>query len=517
MTKFIEKFETENPEANLTDKYEYPVSDVMYSVYEYDTHKLCEASDGSYHYAFNKQDCMFSRWGKTEEDDPTFCPAGPEILDLEIASGKCSGNCPFCLPEGVPVNTPDGTIDIEKLKIGDKVLGFDFEKNSIREELVKEVHSRDFDGLMVVVEMENGKIVELTEDHNVMLMNGKEVRAGDLTLEDDVVVLKMKIENIIKTPFKGKVYDIGCEPDHVFFTNGLLVHNCYKGNSANQEAVNMTFDTFKTIIDKMPKCLTQIAIGICDIDGNPDFLKMMEYSRSIGIIPNFTLSGIGLTDEMAEKVSKLSGALAVSAYETDKNICYDTIKKFTDLGMNQVNCHIMISEETFPFVAEVLNDRMHDPRLAEMNAIVFLGVKPKGRAKGAYHPLSSEKYASLVKLCLQLGIPFGFDSCSCFAFLKSIESLSLKEDFKKSLYEMSEPCESTLMSAYINTDGVFFPCSFTEGEQGWKEGVDVVGCKDFLKDVWHNRKVTEARRKIMNCRECRESCFNFKEINVKWE
>jgi len=182
-----------------------------------------------------------------------------------------------------------------------------------------------------------------------------------------------------------------------------------------------------------------------------------------------------------------------------------------------INIHLLISSETMPFVAEVLNDRLHDPRLAKMNAIVFLGVKPKGRAKGAYHPLSSEKYASLVKLCLRLGIPFGFDSCSCFAFLKSVESLDLKEDFKKSLYEMSEPCESTLMSAYINTDGVFFPCSFTEGEQGWKEGVDVVGCKDFLKDVWHNRKVTEVRRKIMNCRECRESCFNFKEINVKWE
>jgi len=34
----------------------------------------------------------------------------------------------------------------------------------------------------------------------------------------------MKIKRIVKTPYKGKVYDIGCKPDHVFFANGLLVH-----------------------------------------------------------------------------------------------------------------------------------------------------------------------------------------------------------------------------------------------------------------------------------------------------
>ena len=33
---------------------------------------------------------------------------------------------------------------------------------------------------------------------------------------------------------------------------------CYKSNS-NESAVNMTFETFKSIIDKMPKTLTQIA------------------------------------------------------------------------------------------------------------------------------------------------------------------------------------------------------------------------------------------------------------------
>jgi len=144
----------------------------------------------------------------------------------------------------------------------------------------------------------------------------------------------MKIKRISKTPFVGKVYDFHCEPDSVFFANGLLVHNCYKANK-NTPATNMTFDTFKAIFDKMPPTLTQIAFGITGVKTNPDFLKMMEYSRAHGVIPNFTLSGIDLDDDMADKCAKLIGAVAVSAYQTDKNVCYNTVKKFTDRGLKQ--------------------------------------------------------------------------------------------------------------------------------------------------------------------------------------
>ena len=119
---------------------------------------------------------------------------------------------------------------------------------------------------------------------------------------------------------------------------------CYKNNK-NVPATNMSFDTFKQIIDLFPKTLTQIAFGITGVKTNPDFIRMMEYCRSIGIIPNFTLSGIDLEPDMADKVSKLVGALAVSAYESDKNVCYDTVKLFTDLGVKQTNIHLMVSEE----------------------------------------------------------------------------------------------------------------------------------------------------------------------------
>lgn len=51
----------------------------------------------NYNYYFNKKTGLFLRWGETKENDPTFSPVGPEILDLEISTGgDCLGNCPFC-------------------------------------------------------------------------------------------------------------------------------------------------------------------------------------------------------------------------------------------------------------------------------------------------------------------------------------------------------------------------------------------------------------------------------------
>lgn len=284
---------------------------------------------------------------------------------------------------------------------------------------------------------------------------------------------------------------------------------CYKNNSS-ASPTNMDFATFKTIIDKFNRSITQCALGITGVQTNPDFLRMMKYSREKGIIPNFTLSGIDLTDRLSKKIAEVSGALAVSAYESDKNICYNTVKKFTDLGMKQVNIHLVVSSETLPFVREVLHDIIHDPRLINLNAIVFLGLKPKGRAKAHHHPATISDYDSLIQLCQTLGINYGFDSCSAPKFEHAVcamEGLTSKE--KSNLIMHSESCESGLFSAYINVEGRFFPCSFTENEKGWEAGLDVVSAKSFL-DIWNHERVVDWRNNLI---KHNRQCPTFPQIN----
>lgn len=270
---------------------------------------------------------------------------------------------------------------------------------------------------------------------------------------------------------------------------------CYKSNTPNQGYVT-SFEEARRIIDKLPRQCTQIAFGTdAKLQSNPDWYKIFTYARDSGFIPNVTVADI--TNETAEKLASVCGAVAVSRY-ADKNYCYDSVKRLTDCGMKQVNIHQLVSVETLDQIYETIDDIKNDPRLAKLNAIVFLSLKRKGRGEN-FHSVSQEQFNDIVNKCFELGIGFGFDSCSCKKFTNAIKD---RPDGKK-LMMYSEPCESTLFSFYINAKGEGFPCSFTEGTAGWETGIDVANCNDFISDVWNNYRIQNFREMLlMNNRSC---------------
>ena len=265
---------------------------------------------------------------------------------------------------------------------------------------------------------------------------------------------------------------------------------CYKSNTGVGK--NMSFLTFKDIFDKMPMTLTQIAFGIGDIDANPDLFKMFDYCRNSGreVIPNVTTNGWKLTDEIAKKLSELCGAVAVSKY-SPKDVCYDAVKKLTDLGMKQINIHQLVSKETIESCLETIEDAKKDPRLAKLNAIVFLTLKPKGK-RNDFHIVDDADYKKIIDKCIESKVNFGFDSCSANRFLRIANNPKYET--------VAEPCESTLFSSYINVDGDFYPCSFSEGEGIWEEGIKIKDIKDFVKEVWHHPKTVSFRNKLIDCK-----------------
>lgn len=272
---------------------------------------------------------------------------------------------------------------------------------------------------------------------------------------------------------------------------------CYKSNTAIGR--RMDFDTFRVIIDKMPPNLTQVAFGIGDIYGHDDMWRMFDYCRNSGrtIIPNVTTNGFGLTDEIAAKLKMYCGAVAVSRYGTG-DTCYNAVQRLTNLGMAQVNIHMLVAKETLADCIKTIDDIKIDPRLAKLNAIVFLTLKNKGM-RNTFHTVDDAEYATIVNKCLANKINFGFDSCSANRFLRVADTLGCR-----SLYStLAEPCESTLFSSYINVDGKFFPCSFTEGCGGWRDGLDVLACQDFVNDIWNHPRTLAFRSNLLQCgRDC---------------
>lgn len=291
---------------------------------------------------------------------------------------------------------------------------------------------------------------------------------------------------------------------------------CYKSNGAG-ETRNMTLDQFKLISKSFPKTLTQIAFGITDITENPDFWDIMSYTRSIGVIPNYTTNGYGVTEEVAKKTSELCGAVAVSLY--DKDMCFNAIEKFTKAGMTQVNIHFMLCEET---IKEAINlvfyDVQDDDRLKDLNAVVFLQYKPHGRGIGKFTPIQDvNRFRDLIDIARLNNIGIGFDSCTAPLYFKAIENLP---EYKQ-LSQYAEPCESGLFSYYLNVEGKYFPCSFTEGEKGWEEGIDGNNSdpKHFIQNIWFNPRMVEWRNNLIKSSagcDCKSSniCRNCPVFNI---
>jgi hypothetical protein len=266
---------------------------------------------------------------------------------------------------------------------------------------------------------------------------------------------------------------------------------CYKKNSP--KGINMSLERFKEVIDAFPKLLSQIAIGAdSTLESNPDLWKMMEYSRSKGIVPNITCAEI--SEKTADKLAANVGACAIS-YHDDKDICYNSVKMLTDRGMGQINIHFVLHEESYPDALELITDMQNDSRLEKMNALVFLLLKKKGRAKNQYNHITEEHFNNLVSKAFESKINFGFDSCSAPRFMKYIDNFITDDKKKSQLLQSVEPCESFgLMSSYINVHGHYFPCSFAEGEGEWKEGIPVTKETDFIRDVWNSEKLSKWRQ-----------------------
>ena len=270
---------------------------------------------------------------------------------------------------------------------------------------------------------------------------------------------------------------------------GVPCSFCYKGNT--RKGSNMTLDTFKIIFEKIPKTVTQIAFGV-DATGtsNPEMFKIMNYCKDNNVVPNITIANI--SPIMAYKLANTCGAVAVSRYD-NKDLCYDSVRALCDMGLEQVNIHALVSEETEAMIVETINDYHSDIRLSNLKAIVFLSLKQKSRGE-KYNRLSQEKFNKIVKLALEKNVPIGFDSCSAPKFAKAI-------DYNEKIMPMVESCESTCFSMYINKDGEYFPCSFTEKDR-WPNGIDIKKDDfDFMKDIWYSERTIGFRKKLLSSQD----------------
>lgn len=157
-----------------------------YEVYDIDG-KVKSFRSENFNYDFRYSDGVMLSWGKTFDEDPIEAPA-PNILDMEVTT-ICRGGCKFCFPKGTMVRLSDGTEkDISEIVKGDTVLSYDTSSQECEENKVEEVYTRDYTGVLVTFEMENGDKITTTDNHPFFVVGKGWVEAKNIT-EDDVFLL----------------------------------------------------------------------------------------------------------------------------------------------------------------------------------------------------------------------------------------------------------------------------------------------------------------------------------------
>ncbi len=270
---------------------------------------------------------------------------------------------------------------------------------------------------------------------------------------------------------------------------------CYQGHI---DEPNMKLEDFKSIIDQVKHHTNQVALGgRGDPNLHENFEEIVDYARKNGVVPNYTTSGIDLTDKDVE-ISKMCGAVAVSDYQQDYT--YDALQRFIDAGI-KTNIHMIFSKISYdsaikilygsnPWVTKQTESRVDIDRL---NAVIFLLFKPAGAgATLKWKPRLSQlkTFAELV-FAPKAKFKIGMDSCLVNHVLQYVEP--------EGIQRMSiDSCEGARMSAYITPDMKMMPCSFADKTK-WATPITT---KKDINYIWNRSMPFKSFRKILKTNKC---------------
>ena len=152
-----------------------------------------------------------------------------ELIRYYRSTGHEIGAARGCfLPNSKVIMGDEMKAPIETIDIGDFVIDA---YGDVKE--VLDVFEYNIDEEIVVLEFEDGRVIECTKDHEILTSNRGWVEADKLTEEDDVVDVKIgseKIANKTYKSYKGKVYDLKVEGSETYNIEGLAVHNSGGGS-----------------------------------------------------------------------------------------------------------------------------------------------------------------------------------------------------------------------------------------------------------------------------------------------
>ena len=292
--------------------------------------------------------------------------------------------------------------------------------------------------------------------------------------------------------------DVGIMGSCMHGKSGLCLKSgveCYQ-NGLTSFKPDMSLENYKSIIDQCKDKVFQFALGgRGDANKHKNFKEILEYTTENRIIPNYTTSGLLLTDEEIELTKKHCGAVAVSFYNPDPNgYTYSAINRFIKAEV-KTNIHYVLSNYS---ISDAI-DRLKTNNFPKgINAVIFLLHKPIGLGRQEnvlnYNDPKVKEFFNIIDNAKQYNIDFkiGFDSCTVPAIINMAKQIDIKS---------VDTCEAGRFSCYIDSEMNMIPCSFDN--QDLKYAVDL---KNYtIQEAWNSDIFNDFRNIFKNsCHGCKK-------------
>ena len=250
------------------------------------------------------------------------------------------------------------------------------------------------------------------------------------------------------------------------YQNGLKIHK-----------PNMSLENFKKIANECKGKTFQFALGgRGDPDQHENFKEILTCSRNCNIVPNFTSSGLGFTNEIIGLCKDYCGAVAISWYRQEHT--YKAIQMLVNAGV-KTNIHYVLGNNS---IDEAI-DRLKNNNFPEgINAIVFLAHKNVGLGTETnilkYNDPKVQEFFNIIDT-MNFNFNICFDSCSI---------------------------QGGRWSMYITSDMIALPCSFDNQEMRWAYNLN----GKTIQDAWNSKQFEDFRNHFRNsCMNCKDrlSCM----------
>lgn len=213
-----------------------------------------------------------------------------------------------------------------------------------------------------------------------------------------------------------------------------------------------------------------VAMGGGEAIEREDLFEIGEYARSIGLVPNLTISGVGLTKKIAHKL-KVFGQVNISIdgindkYGVFRGVNhFETASKAFDMlhdaGVpSGINC--VIGKNNFDGIEDVFRFAKEK----KLEEIEFLRYKPSGRGRKSYmeHKTSYEQNIAIVPLISGLSARHSIIAKIDCSFVPMLCYHNPAEELLHSIATYG--CEAGNVLLGIRSNGIVSGCSFLENTE----------------------------------------------------